>query len=151
MYEHCKHKLAKCVTSLPLWKTCSKCACVHVNSLASCADVLSAHHSFLPQCLWGGTGGRKPGSQGGGKSREVGEEGVGGGVSKEGGSREKWEKFCNIGTIFRNRKSTQRQELLRKGAGAGIAGCRRWEVQTPLSPPPPPPHMSAEQISNFCC
>ena len=43
---------------------------------------------------------------------EVGEEGVGGGISKRGGSREKWEKLCNIGTIFSNRKSTRRREPL---------------------------------------
>ena len=45
---------------------------------------------------------------GAGGLREAGEEGGGGGISKRGGSREKWEQFRNIGTIFRNRKSTQR-------------------------------------------
>ena len=69
--------------------------------------------------------------------REAGEEGAGGGISKRGGSREKWEKFRNIGTIFRNRKSTQRRAPLRKGAGTGSAGCGRREVQSPLFPPPP--------------
>ena len=69
--------------------------------------------------------------------REAGEEGVGGGISKRGGSREKWEKIPNIGTIFCNRKSSRRRELLWKGAGTGSAGCRRRDVQTPLFPPPP--------------
>ena len=68
---------------------------------------------------------------GAGSLQEAGEEGAGGGISKGGGSREKWEKFCNIGTIFRNRKSTQR-----KGTGTGSPGCGRREVQTPLFPPP---------------
>ena len=68
--------------------------------------------------------------------REAGEEGAGGGISKGGGSGEKWEKFRNTGTIFRNRKSTGRREPLRKGAGTGSAGGGRREVQTPLSPPP---------------
>ena len=57
--------------------------------------------------------------------REAGEEGAGDGISKRGGSRE---KFRNIGTIFRNRKSTRRRELLRKGAGTGSAGCGRREA-----------------------
>ena len=68
--------------------------------------------------------------------REAGEEGAGGRISKRGGSGEKWEKIPNIGTIFHNRKSTRRRELLWKGAGTGSAGCRRRDVQTPLSPPP---------------
>ena len=59
------------------------------------------------------------------------------GISKGGGSREKWEKFRNIGTIFCNRKSTQGRELLWKGAGSGSAGCGRRKVQTPPVPPPP--------------
>ena len=67
--------------------------------------------------------------------REAGEEGAGGGrISKRGGSREKWEKFRNIGTIFRNRKSTGRREPLWKGVGTGSAGCGRRDDQTPLSP-----------------
>ena len=57
-------------------------------------------------------------------------------MSKKGGSREKWEKFRNIGTIFRNRKSRRRREPLWKGAGTGSAGCGRREVPTPLSPLP---------------
>ena len=83
-----------------------------------------------------GHGGRSPGVMGAGSLREAGEEGAGGGISKRDGSREKWGKFRNIGTIFRNRKSTQRRELLPKGAGTGSAGCGRREVQTPLSPLP---------------
>ena len=47
-----------------------------------------------------------------GSLREAGEEGTGGGISKRGGSREKWEIFRNTGTIFRNRKSTRRREPL---------------------------------------
>ena len=70
-----------------------------------------------------------------GSLREVGGEGAGGGISKGGGNREKWEKFRNIGTTFRNRKSTQGREVLRKGAGTGSVGCGMREVQTPLSPP----------------
>ena len=45
---------------------------------------------------------------GAGSLREAGEEGTGGGISKVGGSWENWEKFRNIGTTFRNRKSRQR-------------------------------------------
>ena len=53
---------------------------------------------------WGGTGGGgNPGVMGAGSLREAGEEGVGGGKSKGGGSQEKWEKFHNTGTIFRAR------------------------------------------------
>ena len=55
-----------------------------------------------------------------GSLREAGEEGGGGGISKAGGGGEKWENFRNTGKIFRNRKSTQRRELLWKGAGTGI-------------------------------
>ena len=72
---------------------------------------------------------------GAGSLRKAGEEGTGGGISEGGGSREKWQKFRNIGTIFRNRKSTQRRELLRKGAETESAGCGWREVQTLLSPP----------------
>ena len=68
---------------------------------------------------------------------EAGEEGAGGGIPKRGGSREKWEKFRNIGTIFQNRKSTRRREPLWKGRGTGSAGCGRRDVQTPCPPPPP--------------
>ena len=68
--------------------------------------------------------------------REAGEEGTAGGISKRGGSWVKWEKFRNIGTIFHNRKSTQRREPLWKGTGTESAGCRRRDFQTPLSPPP---------------
>ena len=69
---------------------------------------------------------------------EAGEEGAGGRISKRGGSREKWEKFHNTGTVFRNRKSMRRREPLWKGAGTGSAGCGRWDVQTLLFPPTPP-------------
>ena len=48
----------------------------------------------------GGQGGGNPGVMGAGGLREAGEEGAGGGITKRGGSRVKWEKFCNIGTIF---------------------------------------------------
>ena len=65
------------------------------------------------------------GAGGAGGLREAGEEGTGDGISKRGGTRE---KFRNIGTIFRNRKSTRRRELLRKGAGSGSAGCGRREA-----------------------
>ena len=81
----------------------------------------------------GEQGGRNPGVMGAGSLREVGEEEAGGGISKAGGSREKWKKFR---TIFRNRKSTQRREPLWKGAGTGSAGNGKRKVQTPLSPPP---------------
>ena len=62
---------------------------------------------------------------GAGGLRKAGEEGAGGGISKRGRSREKWEKLRNIGTIFRNRRSTRRREPLWKGAGTGSAGCGR--------------------------
>ena len=39
----------------------------------------------------------------------MGEEGAGGGIAKGGRSWEEWEKFCNIGTIFRKRKSARRE------------------------------------------
>ena len=87
----------------------------------------------------GGQGGGSPGVMGAGGLREAGEEGAEGGISKRGGSREKWENFRNTGTIFRNRKSTRRWEPIWKGAGTGSAGCGRRDVQTPLSPPPPQP------------
>ena len=87
----------------------------------------------------GGTGGGSLGVMGAGGLREAGEEGARGGISKRGGSREKWEIFRNTDTIFRNRKSTWRREPLWKGAGTGSAGCGRWDVQTPCLPPPPPP------------
>ena len=72
---------------------------------------------------------------GAGGLRKVGEQGAGGGISEKGGSWEKWVQFCNIGTIFCNRKSTLRWEPLWKGAGTGSAGCGRRDVQTPLFPP----------------
>ena len=86
-----------------------------------------------------------------GSLRKAGEAGAGDGISKGGESREKWEIFRNIGTIFRNRKSTQRRELLRKGAKTESAGCGWQEVQTLLSPPPPTPpppqYDASEQFS----
>ena len=72
---------------------------------------------------------------GAGSLRKAGGEGAGGGISKGGRSREKWEKFHNIGIIFCNRKSTQGRELLRRGVRTGSAGCGRREVQTPPVPP----------------
>ena len=75
----------------------------------------------------GGQGSQNPGVMGAGSLLEVGEEGAGGGTSEGGRSQEKWESVFNIGTIFRNRKRTQRQELW-KGTGTGGAGCGRWEV-----------------------
>ena len=95
--------------------------------------------NILGSYVGGGQGGGNPGVMGAGGLREAGEERTGGGISEKGGSWEKWKKFCNTGTIFCNRKSTRRRELLRKGAGTGSAGCERREIQTPL-PPPPPPH-----------
>ena len=83
-----------------------------------------------------GQGGGSPEVMGAGGLREAGEEGAGGGIFKRGGSREKWGNFRNIGTIFRNRKSTRRREPLWKGAGTGSAGCGRRDVQTPVFPPP---------------
>ena len=105
---------------------------------------------FANLSLWrggGGTGGGNPGVMGAASLREAGEEGVGGRISKGGGSWEKWEPFCNIGTIFRNRNGTQRRELQRKGAGTGGIGCGRQEVQTPLSPPPPPPQICDVKVA----
>ena len=69
--------------------------------------------------------------------REAGEEGAGGGISMGGGG-EKWENFRNIGKIFHNRKSTQRRELLWKGAGTGSVGCGGGGGKIgPFCPPPP--------------
>ena len=82
----------------------------------------------------GGQGGGSPGVMGARSLREAGGEGAEGGISKGGGSREKWGKFRNIGTIFHNRKSTQGQKLLRRGAGTGGAGGRKFR---PPCPPPP--------------
>ena len=82
----------------------------------------------------GGQGDGSPGVMGAGGLREAGEEGAGGEISKRGRSREKWEKFRNTGTIFRNRKGMQRREPLWKGAGTGSAGCGRRDVQTPVPP-----------------
>ena len=39
-------------------------------------------------------------------------------------------KIRNIGTIFRNRKSTRRREPLWKGAGTGSAGCGMFRPPT---------------------
>ena len=74
---------------------------------------------------------------GAGGLREAEEEGAGGGISKRGGSREKWEKFGNIGTIFRNRKSRRRREPLRKGGGGGpgVQGAGGGMFRPPSSPP----------------
>ena len=76
----------------------------------------------------GGTGGREPGSNGGGKSTGGGRRGGGRRDVQGGGSREKWQKFRNIGTIFRNRPEKHTE------AGTGSVACGRREVQTPLSP-----------------
>ena len=70
-----------------------------------------------------------------GSLREAGEEGAGGGISMGG---EKWENFRNIGKIFHNRKSTQRRELLWKGAGTGSVGCGGAGRSDPSALPPPP-------------
>ena len=85
--------------------------------------------------MGGGEGGRNPGVMVAGSLREAGEEG--------GGRRdiqvEKWEKFRNIGTIFRNRN------LSTPEAGTATEGGRNWECKVreagssnPLPPPPPP-------------
>ena len=100
---------------------------------------MDGYERLFETVLGGGQGVGNPGVMGTGSLREAGGEGAGDGICKGGGSREKWEKFRSIGTIFRNRKSTQRRELLRKGVGTGSAGCGRREVQTHLSSPPPPP------------
>ena len=70
---------------------------------------------------------------------EAGEEGAGGGISKRGGSREKWEIFHNIGTIFRNKKSTRGREPFWKGGGN--RECRLREAG--CSDPPVPPYSNA--------
>ena len=49
---------------------------------------------------WGGKGGGSLGVMGTGGLREAGEEGAGGGITKRGGSREKWEIFRNTGQYF---------------------------------------------------
>ena len=83
-----------------------------------------------------GQGGGNPRVMGTGSLREAGEEWTGSGISEGGWSQEKQQKFLNIGTIFRNRKSTQRRELLWKGTGTGSAGCGRREAGS--SDPPVP-------------
>ena len=84
----------------------------------------------------GAQGGGSPGVMGVGSLREAGGEGAGGGISKGGGNREKWEKFRNIGTTFHNRKSTQ-------GAGSATEGGRNRECRVreagSSDPPVPPP------------
>ena len=71
---------------------------------------------------------QEAGSNGGRKS-------TGGGISKGVGAETNGKNLQHWHNInFRNMKSTQRQELPWKGVGTGSAGCRRWEVQTPLSP-----------------
>ena len=82
----------------------------------------------------GKTGGREPGRNGNGKSKGGGRRGGGRRYIQGDGSREKWQTFRNIGTIFRNRKSTLRWEPLGKGAGTESAACGTREVQTPLYP-----------------
>ena len=90
--------------------------------------------------------------RGAGSLRAAEKEGAGGGRRdiQRGGSRKKWEKFRNIGTILR------RRELLRKGAGIGSAECGKREVQIPLSAtPPPPPYCNAtiqvaQQVARKC-
>ena len=67
--------------------------------------------------------------------REAGEEGAGGGISKRGGSQEKWEIFCNTGTIFHNRKSTRRWEPLWKGWEPGVQGAGGGMFRPPARPP----------------
>ena len=90
--------------------------------------------------LWRGGGGQgcgSPGVMGAGGLRKAGEEGAGGGISKRGGSWEKWEIFRNIGTIFRNRKSTRRREPLWKGDGNRDCRVREAGCSDPPCPPPP--------------
>ena len=102
-----------------------------IASLPRNSQFLVSHNGVL-----GGGGGREPGSNGGGRS-------TGGGVFKGDGSREKWEKFRNIDSIFCNRKSTQRRELLQEGAGGG-------KFRPPLlSRPPPPPLNSGVELANL--
>ena len=54
-----------------------------------------------------------------------------------GAERNQWQKICNIGTIFHNRKSTQRQEPLRKGGGGepGVQGVGGGKFRPPFPPP----------------
>ena len=99
----------------------------------------------LLYCGGGGQEGGNPGVMGAGGLRKAGEEGAGGGISKRGGSQEKWEKFRNTGTKFRNRKSTRKREPLWKGVGSASAGCGRRDVQTPR-PPPPPHHINSSLL-----
>ena len=102
-------------------------------------DFARINNPLILLCVGGGcTGGGNPGVMREGSLREAGEEGDGGGISKAGGGGKKWENFRNIGKIFHSRKSTQRRELLWKGAGTGSVGCGGREDRTLLSPPPPP-------------
>ena len=95
--------------------------------------------------------------QGGGNPGVMGA----GGWRRGGGSRERWQNcrnigttlaqhcipavqiisFC-IGTISRNRKNTQRRELLQKWAGTyrRVQGAEGRKFRSPVPPPPPPPN-----------
>ena len=76
---------------------------------------------------------------GAGSLREAGKEGAGGGISKGGGSQEKWDKFRSIGTTFRNRKSTHRGgNCYRRVREPGVQGTGGGKFRTPC---PPPPHL----------
>ena len=88
-----------------------------------------------PQISGGGQGGSL-GVMGTGSVREVGEERAGDGLPKGTwvGRNRKWiMQHC---TIFCNRKSTQRWEPLRKGAGTRSTRYGKQEIETPCPPPP---------------
>ena len=74
----------------------------------------------------GGEGGRNPGVMG------AEEEGREAGYRRGVGRRQKWQKFRDLGTIFRNRKSTQREPLQK---GAGTKGAEGGKFRPPLSSP----------------
>ena len=85
----------------------------------------------------GGAGGGNPGVMGAGSLREAGEEGAGGGLFKGGGSLEKWEKFRNIGTIFRNKKAHRGGSCYGRGREPGVQGTGGGKFRPPCHPPPP--------------
>ena len=90
--------------------------------------------------------GGNTGITGGGKSMGGGRRGDGRWDTKGGASWEKREKLSQHCEVFRNRKCTQREEPLWKGAGTGSARYGKREVRLPLPHPIYP-----QSFFNFQC
>ena len=89
--------------------------------------------------------GGSPGVIGAGSLRDVGEEGVEGGIHKlRGQESREIGKIVQHCTIFHNRKSTLRQEPLWKGVGVQDTASKNRSPGSP-PPPPPPPHPPTQQ------